>query len=404
MRVLLSTIGSRGEVQPAVALASELRALGQDVRLCVPPDFRAWLADLGFDVVPIGPELRGTASAGTARPTPDRLREAAEDAVTTQFETITAAAAGCDVLVAAGALQLATRSVAERTGAAYVYASFCPITLPSDSHAPPPMPWRPATPANADNRALWAEDAQRWKQLFGARFDACRAAAGLAPADDLPGHVFTERPWLAADAALAPWPEGGDPRVVQTGAWIWPDERPLPPGLVEFLDAGEPPVYFGFGSMRAPGELAEVMLASARAHGRRAVIARGWADLAASDGQPDCFGIGEINQQALFKRVGAVVHHGGAGTTTTAARAGTPQVVVPQMYDQHYFAGRVRELGIGAATEPGVPTAEALTSALEVALRPEVAARARRFAGQVRADGASVAAHHLLTTAPLTSA
>ena len=190
--------------------------------------------------------------------------------------------------------------------------------------------------------------------------------------------------------------------MIRTGAWIWPDERPLPPDLVEFLDAGEPPLYFRFGSMHAPAEVAEVMLVAARAHGRRAIIARGWADLAA-DGHPDCFGIGEVNQRRLFKHVAVVVHHGGAGTTTTAARAGAPQVVVPQMYDQHYFASRVRELGIGAATEPGVPTAEALTAALEVALRPEVAARARRFAGEVRPDGASVAARHLLATAPLTS-
>ncbi|MFI5590317.1 glycosyltransferase [Amycolatopsis sp. NPDC051758] len=402
MRVLLSTIGSRGEVQPVVALASELRALGQDVRLCVPPDFRDWLDELGFDVVPIGPELRGTASASGNRPTPEQLRKAAEDTVVTQFETITAAAEGCDVLVAAGALQFATRSIAQRTGAAYVYASFCPITLPSDLHAPPPMPWR--APGTAGNRALWDEDAKRWMALFGGKVNASRAAAGQDPVDDLPRHVFTDRPWLAADAALAPWPEPADPRVVQTGAWIWPDERPLPADLAEFLDAGEPPVYFGFGSMRAPGELAEVMLASARAHGRRAIIARGWAGLAAVAGQPDCFGIGEINQQALFKRVGAVVHHGGAGTTTAAARAGAPQVVVPQMYDQHYFAGRVRELGLGAATEPGVPTAEALTSALGVALTSSVAGAARQFAGKVRADGASVAARQLLATVPLASA
>jgi vancomycin aglycone glucosyltransferase len=401
MRVLLSTIGSRGEVQPVLALASELRALGQDVRLCVPPDFRDWLEELGFDVVPIGPELRATASAHRDEPTPEQIRKSTEDTVTTQFETIAVAAEGCDVLVAGGALQFATRSIAERSGAAYVYASFCPITLPSDLHAPPPMPWR--TPGKAENRALWDEDAQRWNAFFGGKVNEYRAAAGQSPVHDLPSHVFGDRPWLAADAALAPWPEPGDPRVVQTGAWIWPDERPLPAELLEFLDAGEPPVYFGFGSMRAPAEVAGAALAAARAHGRRAVVARGWADLVA-DGAPDCLGIGEINQQALFKRVAAVVHHGGAGTTTTAARAGAAQVVVPQMYDQHYFAGRVRDLGLGAATEPGVPTAEALTSALEVALRPEVATRAREFSGQVRADGASVAARHLLATVPLASA
>ncbi|MCR6488039.1 glycosyltransferase [Amycolatopsis sp. OK19-0408] len=401
MRVLLSTIGSRGEVQPVVALASELRALGQDVRLCVPPDFREWLEDLGFAVVPIGPELRGTATAHRVPPTADRIRKAAEDTVTTQFETVSVAAEGCDVLVAAGALQFATRSIAERIGAAYVYASFCPITLPSDLHAPPPMPWR--SPGKAENRALWDEDARRWNTFFGGRVNEFRAAAGQPPVEDLPTHVFSGQPWLAADAALAPWPEPGAPRVVQTGAWTWPDERPLAPELRAFLDAGEPPVYFGFGSMRAPAEVAEAALEAARAHGRRAIITRGWAELAAADA-PDCLGIGESNQQALFRRVAAVVHHGGAGTTTTAARAGAAQVVVPQMYDQHYFAGRVASLGLGAATEPGVPSAAALTTALDTALRPEVALQARQFAAAVRSDGASTAARRLLTTTPLSVA
>ncbi|MDT7799107.1 MAG: vancomycin aglycone glucosyltransferase [Actinomycetota bacterium] len=394
MRVLLSTIGSRGEVQPILALASELRALGQDVHLCVPPDFRDWLAGLGFTVTPIGPEVRGTAKA---RPSGD-LRKLAEETVATQFATVAEAAEGCDVIVAAGALQLAARSIAERTGAAYVYASFCPITLPSERHSPPPMPWRSAE----THRDRWNEDARHLNTLFGATLNAHRADSGLAPVEDLQSHVFTDRPWLAADAALAPWP--GPAGVVQTGAWIRPDERPLPADVRAFLDAGEPPVYVGFGSMRAEDGLAEVLLAAARAHGRRVILARGWADLALAGAQPDCLGIGEINQQALFERVAAVVHHGGAGTTTTAARAGAPQVVAPRMYDQFYFADRVRDLGIGAAHAPGAPTVESLAEALGTALRPDVAARASGVAGRERHDGASVAARHLLETAPLASA
>ena len=79
---------------------------------------------------------------------------------------------------------------------------------------------------------------------------------------------------------------------------------------------------------------------------------RGWADLSLVDNEPDCLAIGEVNQQALFKRVAAVVHHGGAGTTTAAALAGAPQVVIPQHYDQHYWAQRVHQLGIGTAHAP----------------------------------------------------
>src|SRR5688572_15233738 len=111
MRVLLSTIGSRGDVQPLVALALELRALGQEVRLCVPPDFRDWIEGLGLPVTPIGPELRtltaATPPATAAPPSPELVRRMMEGTVATQFETITAAAQGCDVIVGATALQIA---------------------------------------------------------------------------------------------------------------------------------------------------------------------------------------------------------------------------------------------------------------------------------------------------------
>jgi vancomycin aglycone glucosyltransferase len=108
MHVLLSTIGSRGDVQPLVALASQLRALGQQVRLCVPPHFHDWIDSLGIPVTPIGPELRkataSSPSATPAPPSPERRRQLAEATVATKFETIAAA------------------------------------VLPSPHHAPPPLP------------------------------------------------------------------------------------------------------------------------------------------------------------------------------------------------------------------------------------------------------------------------
>jgi vancomycin aglycone glucosyltransferase len=94
--------------------------------------------------------------------------------------------------------------------------------------------------------------------------------------------------------------------------------------------------------------------------------------------------------------VGAVVHHGGAGTTTTAARAGVPQVVVPQMADQPYRAGRVADLGIGTAHDGPAPTIESLSAALRVVLTPETRARATAVAGTIRTDGAAVTAKLLL--------
>ncbi len=142
------------------------------------------------------------------------------------------------------------------------------------------------------------------------------------------------------------------------------------------------------------------MIETARALGRRAIVSRGWADLSLLDDEPDCISIGEVNQQALFQRVAVVVHHGGAGTTTAAGRAGTPQVVIPQHYDQHYFAERVGELGIGAAHPPVVPTTDSLIAAVSHTLQTQVTARARSVADAIRDDGADIAARQLTAAGP----
>ena len=404
MRVLLSTIGSRGDVQPLVALASHLKALAQEVRLCVPPDFREWIEGLGIPVTPIGPAVRQFAASRPMAtqpqtpPTPEQRRQMADATVATQFETITAAAQGCDIIVAATALQIAARSVAEKMGIPYVFAAYSPVVLPSPHHPPPPLPPLPGQtpPSTSDNRELWARDAARFSDLFGAALDARRASLGLAPVSDVRGHMFTDRPWLAADPTLGPWPDPADEGVFQTGAWILPDERPLPRELETFLESGEPPIYFGFGSTRAQQDAGQVMLQAARALGRRAIVSRGWFDDPLVDDQADCLSIGEVNVHALFPRVAVVVHHGGAGTTTAAALAGAPQVVIPNHYDQHYWAQRVDTLGIGTAHAAGAPTRDSLASALARSLRPEVEARARTVAGTVRRDGTNVAADRLV--------
>jgi vancomycin aglycone glucosyltransferase len=401
MRVLLSTIGSRGDVQPLVALALALRARGEDVRLCVPPDFRDWVEGLGLPVTPIGPELRKPAAAPPVPLTPELRRQLAEGTVAAQFATITEAARGCDVIVAASALQIAARSVAESLDIGYVFTAYCPSVLPSDRHAPPPLPGPPQSPPAppAGNRERWKRDAERFTETFGAALNAHRAALGLPAVDDVRAHVFGDRPWLAADPALAPWPDPADGSVLQTGAWIWEDERPLSPTLAAFLEAGSAPVCFGFGSTRTQPGLAQAMVDAARGLGRRAILSRGWADLSLEGAGADVLTIGEVNVRSLFPRVAAVVHHGGAGTTTAAALAGTPQVVVPQIYDQHYWAERVQQLGIGAAHAAGAPTAESLRGALERVLDPAVVDHAGTFASVVRRDGAQEAARRTIEAA-----
>jgi vancomycin aglycone glucosyltransferase len=247
-----------------------------------------------------------------------------------------------------------------------------------------------------DYTDLWEQDAKRWNTMWRDPLNSHREELGLAPVQDVRSHILTNQPWLAADPTLGPWPDPEDESVFQTGAWIVPDDRPLSAELESFLENGEPPVYFGFGSISTPENLSQVMIQTARSLGRRAILLRGWADLSLLDDEPDCLSIGEVNQQALFKRVAAVVHHGGAGTTTTSALAGAPQVVIPQHYDQHYWAGRVQQLGIGTAHVSTTPTTDSLTRALEHSLQPDVAARAQTIAGAIRRDGAHIAAQCLI--------
>ncbi len=397
MRVLLSTWGSRGDVEPMLGFAVALRALGADVRMCAPPDFSEQVARIDVPMVAAGQSVRALVHGAKPSSAADAPRVAAE-LVASQFDTVAEAAEGCDALVATGLMPAGQRSIAEILGIHYVCVTFTPPVLPSPHYSPLPRPGRPFPLGETDNRVLWDVDAERVQALYGAPLNAHRAAIGLPPVDNVRDHVFTDSPWLAADPTLGPWPGSPDLDVVQTGAWILADERPLTAELVAFLESGTPPVYVSFGSVRAPEDAAQVAIEAIRAQGRRAVVARGWADLAPIDDGDDCFVVGEVNHQALFGRVAAVVHHGGAGTTTTATRAGAPQVVVPQIADQPYWADRVADLGIGAAHDGPTPTLESLSAALRTALAPETRARATAVAGTIRTDGATVAAKLLLDT------
>jgi vancomycin aglycone glucosyltransferase len=384
MRVLLSTYGSRGDVEPLAGLAVALKALGAEAVVSAPGDqeFVDLLARAGVELAPAG------------------LPTYAARMIGSQFDSIAAAAEGCDAIVATGLMPsaAAAQSVAELRGLAYAHVSFCPLFLPSHHHRPVPNPHHPPPPDVTDPRALWELNVQSTNALFGGAVNFQRALIGLPTVENVREHIFTRQPLLASDPALWPWEETDMCDAAQTGAWMLPDKRPLPADLEAFLDAGAPPVHVGFGSIAIPTTkiAAAAAIEAARAHGRRVVLARGWADNTLLDDRDDCFAIGEVNQQALFRRVAAVVHHGGAGTTTTAARAGAPQVIVPQIVDQPYWATRVAGLGAGVAHDGPSPTFESLSAALETALTSEAGARAAALAGRVRTDGASAAAKLLL--------
>src|SRR5262249_10088967 len=149
-----------------------------------------------------------------------------------------------------------------------------------------------------------------WNERALERINHNRGRLGMDPIDDVLDYVLTDHTWLAADAALAPVPATPGRKVIQTGTWVLEDRTSLPVDLEAFLKTGEPPLFIGFGSMPASGDVARRLTAAARAAGRRIIISRGWADLDLIDDKPDCIGVGDVSHDVLFPRVAAVIHHG----------------------------------------------------------------------------------------------
>lgn len=402
MRVLLSTYGSSGDVEPLAALAVALQSLGVEAVVSAPSDqeFSDLLTRAGVPLAPAFMPIRQWVGERAKPASTADFHKLASDMMAAQFVAISAAAEGCDAVVATGLFPSAgaARSVAELKGIFYRHVTFCPLFLPSHHHRPFPYPGHPLPPDVTDNRELWEFNARTMEALFGEALRTHRASVGLQPIDNARDHVLSEQPILASDPVLWPWRKTELCDAVQTGAWLLPDTRPLPADLMAFIAAGEPPIYVGFGSMFVPSarEAASVALDAIRALGRRAIVLRGWAELTLGDDQSDCFITGDVNQQALFPLMAAIVHHGGAGTTTAAARAGIPQVIVPQIVDQPYWAGKVAELGIGVPHDGAVPTAGSMSAALATALSAKTRSLAAQTGAMIRPDGAMIAAQLLL--------
>ncbi|MEV6272783.1 glycosyltransferase [Kribbella sp. NPDC051936] len=399
MRVVLTAWGSRGDVEPLVALAVALRQFGAEAVVCAPPDedFAVLLRRAEVPLVPLGPPVRSVVSRAKSAARPDPFQLASE-LVAARFETLSAVAGGSDALVATGLMPAGARDVADRLGLRYVLACYHLLGLPSRHYSPGARPGTPSPQDETDRRVLWEQDAQRVNALYGPAVNSRRATLGLPPVENIRDYVLTDQPWLAADPTLCPSKGLTELDVVQTGAWFLPDDRALPAELETFLDAGEPPVYVGFGSMsaHAPQDIARTAVEASRRHGRRVLLSRGWSELDLADYGDDCLVIGEVNQQALFPRLAAVVHHGGAGTTTAAARAGVPQVVVPLLGDQPYWASRVVALGIGTSYEGSTQTVDSLSDTLGEVFGPEIRSRATDVAAAIKPDGATVAAQLLI--------
>ncbi|MDJ0785352.1 MAG: glycosyltransferase [Myxococcota bacterium] len=350
MKIALAASGSRGDVYPVLALGATLERHGHDVRVCATVDFADEVAAAGLDFRPVGSSVRSLLERNARaihagpRATLEACRSELRALFDEQFAALPEAIDGVDLVIGAG-VQVAGPSVAEAAGVPYRLLAYCPVLLPSREH-PPFVVSRQGLPGWLNAGLWWLARAGLGAVMRGP-LDRHRRELGLPRLGDVYRHFVSERPILAVDAGIARAPADSAFPVQQVRCLHPFEPEPLPAKLESFLASGSRPVYIGFGSMpdARPGETTRTLVEGVERAGLRAVIGGGWAGLG-EGALPDSIHVaGPVSHAALFPRVACVVHHGGAGTTTTAARAGVPQLIVPHLLDQYWFAHRMWQLG-----------------------------------------------------------
>ncbi|MFD2796016.1 glycosyltransferase [Promicromonospora vindobonensis] len=413
MKALLMTLGTRGDVQPFLALAQGLQAAGHDAVVVAPHRFADFAAEHGvtFAGVDDGPMalLDGEDSGALLEGgigTRLKLMRAMPAMFTRVLEDSWAVArdSGADVVVHNGQI-VAGQHVAEALGVPAVLALPIPMYVPTREFPWPGMEL-PARLPRALNRstfagmkstaAMFGGSVDRWRRdtldlpRRGGRHDPTRRPGG--------GHA----PVLHAySPAVLPRPADWPPEALTTGYWeLAGDPAPLPDDLRRFIADGTPPVFVGFGSMAGadPARTTRTVLEAVRRAGCRLVVGAGWGGLDVSDLPEDVLAVTDVDYRSLFPHLAAVVHHGGAGTTGVAFAAGRPQLVCPFVADQPFWGRLVRRLGVGPAPQPQKKLEPAALAAALTQLvgNPDLAGAARRIGEQVRAeDGVGTAVRAL---------
>src|SRR5512140_2882052 len=275
VRIVLAPFGSRGDLQPFLALGQALRAKGHDVLVAAAPSYRQWVEEEGLGFREAGGDLESwLRRRGRTATRPLSLYRAlaafVRDGAPLWFQQTCAAVRDADLVVAT--LHLAARSAAEALRIPCRTVLFTPQLLPSRAHPPPGIP-AVSLPGRI-NRVLWSAFARVFDGSFRGAIDRERAKLGLPPIRSFLAHARGTSPIVASDPELAPLPADADSQPVQTGAIVSRADGPLSDELEAFLAAGEPPVYVGFGSMpdRAPELTSRLIAEAVRGAGRRAIL------------------------------------------------------------------------------------------------------------------------------------
>ncbi|GAA1452241.1 glycosyltransferase [Nocardiopsis tropica] len=412
MKAIILTHGTRGDVQPYVALAKALREAGHEAVLGAPASAAALAEPHGVPFAPVidemnafvdQPRVRRAMETGFSGLSGKRIAlelTLASRPAMARFlaEMADVAADGGDVVVHMPGVPV--HHIAEKMGIPAVPGALQPGWVPTGAF---PNPMLPFTPPRTFNRASYAT-AQAFVRFMARSGDSLRADLGLprrrgsrdilrrpdgGPATVLQG--FSRH--------LLPVADPGYPSTVHTtGFWFLPappEWRP-PADLEEFLAAGGPPVYIGFGSMVGldPRKVGRIVTEAVRRAGVRAILAGGWGGISVDGNSEDVHLLEQAPHDWLFPRTAAVVHHGGSGTTGAALASGRPQVICPFLADQPFWAARAHAAGVAAPPQRGRDlSAEGLAEAIRRAVTdPAMRARAEEMGQRIRAKDGTRAA------------
>ena len=395
MHVVLATVGSRGDVQPMLALAQAFVARGHVPLIAAPPNFEVWVRSLGFDFAPLGADMQvfmAEHSDGLTGNPVKMLKEASRyfnEQLPLQAQQLEPVCDKTDAVLYGG-LAFAAPTVADYLRLPVLGVLYTTCMLPSSQHPPISIPWHGLP--NWMNDLLWRANRLLGDSLGLKTLNTMRASFALPPVDHLRQHLFEDHPLvIAADEILFPPDPLWEGRYSYANFIYFDDSAPLDPELDAWLADGEPPVFVGFGSMSGEGtdRVERMIVEAVSAAGSRCIVGAGWAALGAGALPPGWRMVRDAPHALLFPRTAAVVHHGGSGTTASALRAGVPQVLLPLILDQFHHAHRLHLAGIAPRPVPMEKiTAAELTGAIQAALElpasPRQAAAARLRASDGR--------------------
>lgn len=401
-KVTIITLGTRGDVQPYVALGIGLRQAGHDVTVATGGEFGTLvsghglrLASLPADFLALMQSAEGKAAVGGD---PLRALRVFRHTVLPSLRRVLDGAWAASRDAAAIIYHpkaLAGYHVAERLGVPAFLSLPVPALTPTGAFPNPLLPSRSL--GGRYNRLTYAllfrlltlptrALVNRWR----------RETLGLARLSVMASELVRDgRPvptLYPVSPAVVPRPPDWPSTTVLTGFWFLPDAPHWQPPaeLAAFLERGPPPMYIGFGSMAwgGPARLTRLVRQAVDRAGQRAVVATGWGGMTGLEQNERCFSIEAAPHGWLFPRVAAVVHHGGAGTTAEGLRAGRPTVVCPLFGDQPFWGRRVRALGVGPRPVPLKQlTAPGLAAALlTVSTDQAMARRADQLGRRIRGE------------------